>query len=277
MFCCVYLFGPFVDHRLLLCYPIVKPCSLRSRYRLPILFFGIFSSASMAFKGAWHRGDGAGSSTSGDRRYPSGNDSYNSFSLPPQGMASNQMGLAPMNYPNNPNAMYSGMNSVSRYARNAELTIRVVALGSWDDGPGELLVRREEPALFGDHIEYISRFRCDWQWNLLQTEVGHLVFLFAIQSMTTRHFLVRCPVHRHVLVTGLFVKWSQPKVSALKHRTNTLVSMFEPSQRPLTRVVLVRRCHSVRLALSFCLSSAASCFATDLPQSRSVHQSKCNS
>lgn len=117
----------------------------------------------MAFKGTWHRGDGAGSSTSGDRRYPSGNDSYNSFSLPPQGIPSNPMGLAPMNYQNNPNSMYSGMNSVSKQRRNDELTIERFVSGSWNDGIDELLFRSEKSDVFRHDIEYLSRFRRDRQ------------------------------------------------------------------------------------------------------------------
>ncbi|CAF3611647.1 unnamed protein product [Adineta steineri] len=67
----------------------------------------------MAFKGAWHRGDGSGGAggASGDRRYPSSTDPFTSFVLPPQGAPGNQMGLAPMNYQTNPNAMYSVMNT----------------------------------------------------------------------------------------------------------------------------------------------------------------------
>ncbi|UJR36551.1 hypothetical protein I4U23_029271 [Adineta vaga] len=69
--------------------------------------------AIMAFKGAWHRGDGNGGtgSSSGDRRYGSSGDSFQSFGLPPQGVPGNQMNLAPMNYQTNPNNMYSVMNS----------------------------------------------------------------------------------------------------------------------------------------------------------------------
>jgi hypothetical protein len=67
----------------------------------------------MAFKGTWHRGDGGGGGgASGDRRYTSSTDSFTSFGLPPQGVPGNQMGLAPMNYQTNPNAMYSVMNTV---------------------------------------------------------------------------------------------------------------------------------------------------------------------
>ncbi|CAF4085158.1 unnamed protein product [Rotaria sp. Silwood2] len=64
----------------------------------------------MAFKGTWHRGDGGGGGASGDRRYTSSTDSFSSFVIPPQGVPGNQMGLAPMNYQTNPNAMYSVMN-----------------------------------------------------------------------------------------------------------------------------------------------------------------------
>lgn len=67
----------------------------------------------MAFKGTWHRGDGGGS---GDRRYASSTDSFSSFVLPPQGVPGNQMGLTPMNYQTNPNAMYSVMNPVRKVA-----------------------------------------------------------------------------------------------------------------------------------------------------------------
>ena len=69
----------------------------------------------MAFKGAWHRGDGGNSAGggSGDRRYTSSADSFQSFSLPPQDVSSNQIGLPSMNYQTNPNSMYSVMNSVT--------------------------------------------------------------------------------------------------------------------------------------------------------------------
>jgi hypothetical protein len=74
----------------------------------------------MAFKGAWHRGDGGGGTggATGDRRYTSSTDSFNSFVLPPQGVSGNQMGLAPMNYQTNPNAMYSVMNTVREKEEN---------------------------------------------------------------------------------------------------------------------------------------------------------------
>lgn len=70
----------------------------------------------MAFKGTWHRGDGGGGGggTSGDRRYGSSTDSFSSFVLPPQGVPGSQMGLAPMSYQTNPNAMYSVMNTVRK-------------------------------------------------------------------------------------------------------------------------------------------------------------------
>ncbi|CAM4740247.1 unnamed protein product [Rotaria magnacalcarata] len=68
----------------------------------------------MAFKGTWHRGDGSGGGgASGDRRYNSSTDSFSSFVLNPQGVPGNQMGLTPMNYPTNPNTMYSVMNTGS--------------------------------------------------------------------------------------------------------------------------------------------------------------------
>ncbi|CAF0968873.1 unnamed protein product, partial [Rotaria sordida] len=68
----------------------------------------------MAFKGTWHRGDGGGGGgASGDRRYTSSTDSFSSFVIPTQGVPGNQIGLAPMNYQTNPNAMYSVMNAGS--------------------------------------------------------------------------------------------------------------------------------------------------------------------
>jgi hypothetical protein len=78
----------------------------------------------MDFKGAWHRGDGGGSAggASGNRRYnTSSTDSFSSFALPPQGIAGNQIGLAPMNYQNNPNTMYSVMNTVRKKKINRNL------------------------------------------------------------------------------------------------------------------------------------------------------------
>lgn len=68
----------------------------------------------MTFKGAWHRADGSNNNAaggSGDRRYSSTNDSYNNYSHPPP---QNQMGLPPMNYSNNSNSMYQGMNAVRK-------------------------------------------------------------------------------------------------------------------------------------------------------------------
>jgi hypothetical protein len=103
----------------------------------------------MAFKGTWHRGDGAGSATGGDRRYTSSNDSYSSFALPPQGTSSSQMGLPPMNYQNNPNTMYPVMNSVRMKQINQHVCLHCEHLthahlftGPWNDGIKQLFVSK---------------------------------------------------------------------------------------------------------------------------------------